>query len=143
MSETSPAPRLWNAGSGSATRFRARIQQWSLGESRGGVSPPRAPKTVREPLNSHGFRCSAADIEDPPMGKERWSDATNPRQPLFCSPGTTAQALELPSRPADQVGIDTQQRRSQLLAIEVAEVVYPAFDVRIVRLSQIFRDLSL
>src|ERR1035437_2967649 len=71
------------------------------GESREGLSPPRAPKTVREPLNSHGFRCSAADIEDPPMGKERWSDATNPRQPLFCSPGTTAQTFELPSRPAD------------------------------------------
>src|ERR1039457_3271769 len=75
------------------------------------------------------------------MGKERWSDATNPRQPLFCSPGTTAQALELRSRPADQVGIDTQQRRSQLLSIEVAEVVYPAFDVRIVRLSQIVQGL--
>src|ERR1019366_2909761 len=28
-------------------------------ESRGGISPPRAPKTVREPLDSHGSRCSA------------------------------------------------------------------------------------
>src|SRR6516165_2768925 len=82
------------------------------GESREGVSPPRAPKTVREPLDSHGFRCSAADIEEPPVGKERWSGATNPSQPLSCSPGTTAQTLELLSRPADQVGINTQQRQS-------------------------------
>jgi hypothetical protein len=58
------------------------------------------PKTVREPLDSHGFRCSAADIEEPPVGKERWSGATNPSQPLSCSPGTTAQTLELLSRPA-------------------------------------------
>ena len=27
-------------------------------ESPGGISPPGAPKTVREPLNSHGSRCS-------------------------------------------------------------------------------------
>ncbi len=29
------------------------------GESRGGISPPRAPRTVREPLDSNGSRCSA------------------------------------------------------------------------------------
>src|SRR5262245_20618577 len=28
-------------------------------ESRGGISPPRAPRTVREPLDSYGSRCSA------------------------------------------------------------------------------------
>src|SRR5438094_6977795 len=31
-------------------------------ESRGGISPPRAPKTVREPLDSHGSRCSAVSM---------------------------------------------------------------------------------
>ncbi len=31
-------------------------------ESRGGISPPRAPRTVREPLDSHGSRCSAVAI---------------------------------------------------------------------------------
>ena len=30
-----------------------------LSSSRGGISPPRAPRTVREPLNSYGSRCSA------------------------------------------------------------------------------------
>ena len=29
-----------------------------MDESPGGISPPGAPKTVREPLNSHGSRCS-------------------------------------------------------------------------------------
>ena len=37
-----------------------------MGELRGGISPPPAPKTVREPLDSHGFRCSASDIHEPP-----------------------------------------------------------------------------
>src|ERR1700680_2744423 len=89
------------------------------GESRGGVSPPRAPRTVHEPLDSHGSRCSAADIVELPMGKERWVGTANPYQPFSCSLGPPAQALELPSRPADQVGIDTQQRWSQLLSVEV------------------------
>src|SRR5450759_1785333 len=30
-------------------------------ESPGGISPPGAPRTVREPLDSHGSRCSAID----------------------------------------------------------------------------------
>jgi hypothetical protein len=36
-------------------------------ESRGGVSPPRAPRTVRETLASHGSRCSATgtDVQRP------------------------------------------------------------------------------
>jgi len=29
-----------------------------MDESPGGISPPGAPKTVREPLDSHGSRCS-------------------------------------------------------------------------------------
>ena len=113
------------------------------GESCGGGSPPRAPKTAREPLDSHGFRCSTADIEEPPVGNERWFGVTNLSQPLSCSLGLTAQALELPSRPADQVGIDTQQRRSQLLSIEMAEVVDPAFDKGLYFSARFSRDLSL
>src|ERR1700731_1419814 len=95
----------------------------TYGESRGGISPPRAPKTVREPLDSHGFRCSASDIEEPPMSKEGWIGAANPGQPFSRSFGTFAQALELPARPADQVVIDAQQSRSQLHSIELAVVV--------------------
>jgi hypothetical protein len=39
-------------------------------ESRGGVSPPRAPRTVREPLGSYGSQCSAPAIQKRPMGKQ-------------------------------------------------------------------------
>ena len=31
-------------------------------ESPGGIAPPGAPKTVREPLDSHGSRCSAVSM---------------------------------------------------------------------------------
>ena len=48
------------------------------------------------------------------MREEHWIGAPNPGQPFSCSPVSPAQALELPSRPADQVGVDTQQRWSQL-----------------------------
>src|SRR4051812_9004676 len=34
------------------------------GESRGGVSPPRAPRTVRDTLASYGSRCSAIPMRD-------------------------------------------------------------------------------
>ena len=47
------------------------------------------------------------------MREEHWIGAPNPGQPFSCSPVSPAQALELPSRPADQVGVDTQQRWSQ------------------------------
>src|SRR6516225_8876606 len=39
-----------------------RNSRLALVESPGGVSPPGAPRTVREPLDSHGSRCSAAPM---------------------------------------------------------------------------------
>src|SRR5712691_9184575 len=42
------------------SRPKADVADWSVRvESRGGISPPRAPRTVREPLDSYGSRCSA------------------------------------------------------------------------------------
>src|SRR5947209_12760030 len=41
-------------------------------ESPGGVSPPGAPRSVREPLDSYGSRCSAVSMAELPVGKERW-----------------------------------------------------------------------
>jgi len=37
-----------------------------------GLSPPGAPRSVREPLDSYGSRCSAVSMAEPPVGKERW-----------------------------------------------------------------------
>src|SRR6266446_4266250 len=41
--------------------FACRRSGRPFGESPGGISPPGAPRTVREPLDSHGSRCSADD----------------------------------------------------------------------------------
>jgi hypothetical protein len=41
-------------------------------ESPGGLSPPGAPRSVREPLDSYGSRCSAVSMAELPVGKERW-----------------------------------------------------------------------
>jgi hypothetical protein len=43
------------------TQCRSRFWAESV-ESPGGISPPGAPKTVREPLDSHGSRCSAVSM---------------------------------------------------------------------------------
>src|SRR3974390_3882324 len=60
------APRRCSLARG---RWWRRVSRGSLlqvltaafGESPGGISPPGAPRTVREPLDLHGSRCSAAD----------------------------------------------------------------------------------
>ncbi len=39
-------------------------------ESPGGISPPGAPRTVREPLGSYGSRCSAVDMLKAPVDEE-------------------------------------------------------------------------
>src|SRR5262252_8003136 len=43
-----------------------RRSDWhgSFVESPGGVSPPGAPRTVREPLDSYGSRCSAVSMTE-------------------------------------------------------------------------------
>src|ERR1700738_377213 len=41
-------------------------------EPPGGLSPPGAPRSVREPLDSYGSRCSAGSMAELPVGKERW-----------------------------------------------------------------------
>jgi hypothetical protein len=43
-------------------RASRAYQSEAIVESPGGISPPGAPKTVREPLDSHGSRCSAVSM---------------------------------------------------------------------------------
>jgi Transposase DDE domain len=40
-----------------------------LVESPGGLCPPGAPRSVREPLDSYGSRCSAVSMTELPVGK--------------------------------------------------------------------------
>src|ERR1700756_432810 len=108
-------------------------------ESPGGISPPRAPKTVREPLDSHGSRCSAVSMTELPVSEERWICAAKPFKPISRALGLAAQPLELATRPADDIEIDPFQGRTQLRPIEVAVVVDPALNVRVVRLGEILQ----
>jgi hypothetical protein len=58
-----------------------------------------------------------------------------PRKPVSRPFGLVTQPLELPARPADDIDIDPLEGRAQLRPIEVAVVVDPAFDIRVVRLG--------
>src|SRR3954465_5156099 len=72
-----------NIGSGLAFSPRPgiRVHQDDAGESRGGVSPPRAPRTVRDTLASYGSRCSAIPMQKTPMRKQMRAGGGNPAPP--------------------------------------------------------------
>ena len=46
------------SAAGGRRDIRALAEKSGFVELPGGISPPGAPKTVREPLDSHGSRCS-------------------------------------------------------------------------------------
>ena len=89
-----------------------------LVESPGGLSPPGAPRSVREPLDSYGSRCSAVSMAEPPVGKERWIGSAQPVKPVSRPLGFATQPLELAARPADDIEIDPLQGRTQLRLVE-------------------------
>src|SRR5271163_3775160 len=73
------------------------------------------------------------------MSEERRICAAKPIKPVACSLGLSTQPLKFATRPADDIGIDPLQGRAQLRPIEVAVVVDPALDVRVVRLGKILQ----
>src|SRR5205807_2835096 len=81
-------------------------------ESPGGISPPGAPRSVREPLDSHGSRCSAVSMAQLPMSEERRICAAKPIKPNACALGLATQPLEFAARPADDIEIDPLQGRT-------------------------------
>ena len=101
-----------------------------IGESRRGITPPRAPRTVRDSLKSYGSRCSAIRMQKAPMSEKMRSGSDYPRQPVSCAFGPLAQPFELIAGPADQESIDTMQGRGQFRLVEMTVVVDPALDVR-------------
>src|SRR3974377_528629 len=84
--------------------------------------PPVPPKTVRDPPESYGSRCSAIRMQKAPMSEEMRSGSDDPRQPISCAFGPLAQPLEFVAGPADQEGIDTLQSRGQFRLGEVSVV---------------------
>src|SRR5215211_8957819 len=113
----------------------------SLDESPGGLSPPGAPRTVREPLDSYGSRCSAIAMTLLPVSEEGRLCSAKPLKPVSRPFGLPTQPLEFAARPADDIDIDPFKGRTQLRPVEVTVVVDPALNVRIVRLGQILQGL--
>src|SRR5208337_3340557 len=75
------------------------------------------------------------------MSEQIWICPAKPRKPVSRPFGLMTQPLELPARPANDIDIDPLEGRTQLRPIELAVVIDPAFDVRVVRLGQILQGL--
>src|SRR3954447_6663655 len=103
----------------------------SPSESRGGISPPRAPRTVREPLDSYGSQHPAATVQKRPVGEEPGLSPDQLRQPSASATWTLLEPLELASHPPEDMRIDPAQGRIERRLVEVAEVVDPPTDVLI------------
>ena len=101
-------------------------------ESPEGLSPSGAPRTVREPLDSHGSRCSAVAMTKWPMGKELRRCPAQPVEPVSRTLGLMNHPLEFAACPSNDIGIDPFQGRTQLRRIEVTVVGDPAADGRVV-----------
>src|SRR5438045_880189 len=71
------------------------------------------------------------------MSKEGWVVPAEPVKPISRAFGLVAHALELATRPPDDIGIDPLQGRTQLRLVEVTVVDDPATDARIVHLGQL------
>ena len=73
------------------------------------------------------------------MSEERRICAAKPIKPSSRPFGLATQPLEFAARPADDIEIDPLQGRTQLRLAEVAVVVDPALNVRVVRLGEILQ----
>src|SRR5262245_36075777 len=108
-------------------------------ESPEGVSPSGAPRTVHDPLESHGSRCSAVAMTEGPVDKEFRRLPAEPVEPVSAAPGLMNHPLVLATGPSNDIGIDPLQRRPELRLVEVAVVGDPAADGRIVHPGQLFQ----
>src|SRR6516162_4876011 len=63
--------RLWR-GCAETSRSSVMGRTSQTVESPGGLAPPGAPRSVREPLDSYGSRCSAVSMTELPVGEECW-----------------------------------------------------------------------
>ena len=77
------------------------------------------------------------------MGKQYWIRAAQPIEPIPRALGPMDHPLVFAATPSNDIGIDPFQGWTQLRRIEVAVVVDPAPDARVVHRGQIAEDLSL
>src|SRR5713101_1759155 len=71
-----------------------------------GTFTPGAPRTVREPLDSYGSRCSAVAMAESPVGGELGIRPAEPVEPVSCAVGLMAHPRELAACPPDDIGVD-------------------------------------
>src|SRR6266446_4061217 len=75
------------------------------------------------------------------MSKEGWICSAEPVKPVSRPLGLATQPLKLAARPADDIEIDPLQGRTQLRLVEVAVVVEPTANARVVHLGQVLQGL--
>src|SRR4051812_24933431 len=112
-------------------------------ESRGGISPPRAHRTVREPLGSYGSCRPARPAEEGPVRKQPWPGLSLSGQPPGGAPLGSAGSLRLLAGPSSQVEVDVPEGGIQGGAVELAVVEDPAPDDRVEHPRQIGQLLVL
>src|SRR5258708_144141 len=80
-----PTGPKWSAYWGAPaahTRVREAVGAAESVEWPGGLSPPGSPRTVREPLDSYGSRCSAVSMTQLPVSEELRICTTQLRKPV-------------------------------------------------------------
>src|SRR6266446_1002533 len=97
------------------SRFTARV------ESPEGISPPGAPRTMHDPLESHGSRCSAVALNGfaSSTGSSRFqlaSDQGRTTQPLRSSPITGPSTLLRAAPPLRPASVLSPSRLEPLAA---------------------------
>src|ERR1700736_6546206 len=112
------------------------VSPHSLSEWRGGTSPSRSLRTVRDSLPSYGSHRPAWGADTVPVGEEGGLPLACGSQP-FPGPGNVAlESFELPQGPADEILVEPEGQEGQLGAIEAPVVVDPAVHVRVVLTGQ-------
>src|SRR6186713_2848316 len=137
---------MWASGGKAAIAFLESFQclicvKRMAGEWRGGIAPPRSRRTGHDTLASSGSHCSAAAIEQAPVGEQPCLAARNALQPVDGPRPVPVQGLELPTSRQDD--IDVPQGRVERRRVEPTIVVDPAPDVRVEHPGQTSNDLSL
>src|SRR5262245_16242011 len=112
-----------------------------LGEWRGGIAPPRSPRTGREPLDSSGSRHPVALRHDTdlPVGEEADILPRHVAQPT-CGPSLAESvSLVFPTCPANQPPMQASEGSPQRRGIVPAVVVDPPANLRLEQPRQVLQ----
>ena len=77
------------------------------------------------------------------MSKECWVGPAYPVEPISRALGLVTHPLELAAYPPDDISIDPLQGRTQLRLVEVAVVVDPAANARVLIPGEVARESGM